>query len=337
MNLEQAKTIVEANKDAMSYVKQSHLEELSPLFEVHIEVITARKDQFHALPGNTYMPKKETMDLFADAAGVSYQDFETCTRKDGDDVYVGKSRGVIMGPDGKPRFGDVCEYEFDVQIRHEEDVLRDLDSKWPKYHVQGKLDERKSRLHHLELKKAARQRANTGARSRATLNLLGMATGLKDLFGKDEPDSATRKFMFSRIVVNAKNEMVLSRMLDAMAGTAASIYGPGSALPPGAAPLLEAPQIRTVTPEKLPDDLDAPPADADIFGDEEDTLDPREPFREVLRGYVDDFGDKFKAADLEKIKAAAEDEDISIEDLRKKVETVHGYLKSHGLLLEEPV
>jgi hypothetical protein len=77
----------------------------------------------------------------------------------------------------------------------------------------------------VQLRKVARQRANTGARNRATVAVLGMQTGFKNLYSKNEPDTATRVFLFSRVIVNAKNEIVLNRMLDNIAGPTQALYG----------------------------------------------------------------------------------------------------------------
>ncbi len=77
------------------------------------------------------------------------------------------------------------------------------------------------------MRKVARQRANTGARSRATLSILGMQTGFKDLFHPDDSPSATVTFLFSRIIVNTKNQMVLGFMLKNITSPAAMLYGPG--------------------------------------------------------------------------------------------------------------
>jgi hypothetical protein len=224
MTKSQALEIIKRYPDAKNYIKQSHLENLSPLVEVAIEVITCRKEDFHTLPGNTYMPRKETLDRFAMAAGISFNPLEESTRKE-NDCYIGRSQAMIMGPDGKYCYGDVCEYEYDVTIRHEEEMLIDRNSKTPRLHLGNKLVEDRARLAYLSLRKTARQRANTGARTRAILSILGMQTGFKDLFTQDAPPTAEKTFLFSRIIVNTKNEMVLSRMLDNLTAPAKALYG----------------------------------------------------------------------------------------------------------------
>jgi len=193
--------------------------------EVAIEAIVCKKEEFHSLQGNTYMPRKETLDRFAMAAGISFNPLEETTRKE-NDCYIGRTQAMIMGPDGKYSYGDVCEYEYDVTIRHEEEIIADRNSKTPRLHLNGKLLEDKERLAYLALRKVARQRANTGARSRAILSMLGMQTGFKDLFRPEAPPTTEKCFLFSRIIVNTKNEMVLGRMLDSLTTPALRLYGP---------------------------------------------------------------------------------------------------------------
>jgi hypothetical protein len=226
----QALECIEKYPDAKNYVKQSHLENLSPLVEVVIEAILCKKEEFHSLQGNTYMPRKETLDRFAMAAGISFNPIEEATRKE-NDCYIGRTQAMIMGPDGKYSYGDVCEYEYDVTIRHEEELIADRNSRTPKLHVGGKLIEDKARLAYLALRKVARQRANTGARSRAILSILGMQTGFKDLFRPEAPPTDEKYFLFSRIIVNTKNEMVLGRMLDSITAPALRLYGPDTRVP----------------------------------------------------------------------------------------------------------
>jgi len=224
MTSKQAKEFIAKYPDAKSFVKPSHLEELSPLLEVHIEAITVTKGEFHDLQGS-YMPHKETLDKFAAAAGVSYNTIAESTRKEGDGCYVGRSQGMVMGPDGKMILGDVCEYEFDVDVRLEELKLKgktawDNGQKSSRPYTPAELASER-----VQLQKVARQRANTGARNRATVSILGMQTGFKNLFAKNDPDTKTVTFLFSRIIVNAKNEMVMNRMLDNLGPSTAMLYG----------------------------------------------------------------------------------------------------------------
>ena len=252
MTKSQALEIIKRYPDAKNYIKQSHLEQLSPLVEVAIEAITCKKEDFHCLPGNTYMPRKETIDRFAMAAGISFNPLEESTRKE-NDCYIGRSQAMVMGPDGKYCYGDVCEYEYDVTIRHEEEMLIDRNSKTPRLHAGAKPVEDRARLAYLSLRKTARQRANTGARSRAILSILGMQTGFKDLFPPDAPPTAEKTFLFSRIIVNTKNEMVLHRMLDSLTAPAKALYGSD-------ARNLEAQPLHLALPEQPEPEEDPDPA-----------------------------------------------------------------------------
>ena len=259
MNSKQAREFIAKYPGAKSFVKPSHLEELSPLLEVHIEAIEARKDEFHDLQGS-YMPHKETLDKFAAAAGVSYNAMAEATRKEGDGCYVGRSQAMVMGPDGKMILGDVCEYEFDVDVRLEELKLKgktawDNGQKSNRPYTATELASER-----VQLQKVARQRANTGARNRATVSILGMQTGFKNLVAKNDPDTKTVTFLFSRIIVNAKNEMVMNRMLDNLGPATAMLYG--SQGPAQIAAPAEA-TMRTVAVED-PEESAAP---TDDFGD----------------------------------------------------------------------
>jgi hypothetical protein len=223
-----AQEFIKKYPNARSFIKPSHLEELSPLLEVQIEAVVVRKDEFHNLAGS-YAPKKETLDKFAQAAGINFNTTAETTRKEGDGCYVGTAQGMVLGPDGKWQMGPVCEYEFDVDVRLEESKLNgkaDWENKIGNKPGRREMSLNEIALERIQFQKVGRQRANTGARSRATLSLLGMQTGFKDLFSKDDQDGATRTFLFSRIIVNAKNEMVAQHMLNQITGNTAALFGP---------------------------------------------------------------------------------------------------------------
>jgi hypothetical protein len=240
MTTEQARKIIAKYPDAVNFVKNSHLEELSPLLEVHIEVVEVKKGDFHPLPGNVYYPKKETTDRFGNAAGISFARVEVSTRKE-DDAYVARAIPQEVGPDGKMVTWAPAEYEFDPEIRAEEFVLQD---KYNKYTT-----DKAKRLLVLSMKKVGRRRADTGARAAAIISAIGMPTGFRDLFAKNDPDTATRTFLFSRVIVNSKNEMVLQRALDNMFSSAGALYG-------GSTGQIEAhvAEPRDVSPDAEPED-----------------------------------------------------------------------------------
>ena len=251
MTKEKAREIIAKYPNAISFVKNSHLEELSPLVEVHIEVVEVKKEDFHILPGGNFYPKKETTDRFGNAAGISFARVETSTRKDGD-AYIGKAIPQEVGPDGKMIQWAPAEYEFDPEVRAEEDILRKPET----YDTDAK-----KRLKVLDYRKCARRRADTGARAAAIISAIGMPTGLKNLFTQNDPPTATRIFLFSRIIANTKNELVLNRALDNMFGATNALYG-GSF----GQSQIAAPEVRNVSPGEAETD------EFDDFGDFEGTV-----------------------------------------------------------------
>lgn len=260
MTSKQARDFIAKYSNAKSFVKPSHLEELSPLLEVHVEAIEVRKDEFHDISG-AFMPRKETLDKFAQAAGVSYNPTAETTRKEGEGCYVGTAQAKVLGPDGKELLGPVCEYEFDVSVRLEELKLKGK-ADWDHKDSNGRPGTRQYTeielgAERIQLMKVGRMRANTGARNRATLAVLGMQTGFKGLFGKNENDGTTRTFLFSRVIWNAKNEMVLNRMLDTLAAPQSALYGPA----PARAIAAPESEPRNVTPAPAGDNFPDVPFD----------------------------------------------------------------------------
>lgn len=244
MTSQQARDFIAKYPDALSYVKPSHLEELSPLLEVHIEAIVCRKDEFHDLKGS-FAPKKETLDKFAAAAGIGYNQTAEVTRREGEGCYVGTAQAMLMGPDGKYQFGALCEYEFDADVRLEEMKLNGK-KVWNNGQSSTRdFEPRELAMERIQFMKVGRQRANTGARSRATVAMLGMQTGFKDLFPKNSPPTATVTFLFSRIGFNPKNKMIMDAIASSMAHNTASLYGPKAA-----AALPSPESSRIVSPEE---------------------------------------------------------------------------------------
>lgn len=201
------------------FTKPAHFE-LDPggFFEPHVEVVKILKSDFHELEGGkTLWFRKETLDNIASAAGVFYDDIAQDKHIRGE-PFVARSRAITQGPDGQPVPGDVALYEFDPESRAELDLIRKYEK-----------DNRPFPINPLELRKKVLEytitgagRANTGARSRATIEALGMQTGFKDLFrGRSE-----EFFIFSRIIINVKNKLVAEAQLAALSGNSAKLYGP---------------------------------------------------------------------------------------------------------------
>lgn len=232
-------------KGARDFTKPSHFE-LDPagFFEVHVEAVKLTKEDVHFLQGGTIWFRKETLDTIANAAGVSFRDLPAEKHVRGE-PYIGRCQAITQGPDGQPVVGDVAEYEFDPELRAEEDILR-AQVKDASY----KPSEAARRLKVLEYEKAGHQRANTGARSRATIAAVGMQTGFKDLFKTRDEEW----FLFSRVIINVKNKLVAEMQLSAISGNVAMLYGPPKAI--------EAP-MRNVTPgfDDAHDDFTPTPPD----------------------------------------------------------------------------
>ena len=251
MNSKQAREFIAKYPNAKSFVKPSHLEELSPLLEVHIEAIEVRKDEFHDISG-AFMPRKETLDKFAQAAGVSYNPTAETTRKEGEGCYVGTAQAKVLGPDGKELLGPVRLEELKLKGKADWDHQDSNGRPGTRPYTEIELGAER-----IQLMKVGRMRANTGARNRATLAVLGMQTGFKGLFGKNEKDETTRTFLFSRVIWNAKNEMVLNRMLDTLAAPQAALYAPA----PARAIAAPESEPRNVTPPAAGEDFPDVPFD----------------------------------------------------------------------------
>ncbi len=276
-------------KGARDFTKPSHFE-LDPagFFEPHVEAVKIEKADVHFLQGGTIWFRKETLDTIASAAGVSFRDLPSEKHVRGE-PYVGRSQAITQGPDGQPVVGDVAEYEFDPVLRAEEDLLR-AQVKNKDY----KPSEVERRLKVLEYEKAGHQRANTGARSRATISAVGMQTGFKDLFQKGDVEF----FLFSRVIINVKNKMVAEMQLSAIGRNVNSLYGPQGDGPRR----IEG----TVHREERPAQVAGAP-DASDFAAE----DP-EPTIEALRAasltdLLDKYSDKIKPAGIDTSRRALAD------------------------------
>jgi hypothetical protein len=236
MTTQQARAIIAKYPNAISFVRKSHLEELTPVCEVHIEVIEATKDDFvdmGTVKGvTTYYPHKQLTDKIGNAAGISFAgDPQLIQLPSG--AWLGKAIPQELGPDGKMVQWAPANYEFNPADRAEEE--------WLRKHIKYKdplPSEVEQRLKILELKKVAARRADTGARVAAIVSAIGMPTGFKGIF---QNGASQVVFLFSRIIVNTKNEMVMQYALSKMFGAAAAVAGPSINTPAIAAPA--APQV----------------------------------------------------------------------------------------------
>jgi len=215
-------------KGAFDFTRKSHYEEMSPLLEPHAEVVEVHKDEFHALTGGVFYPRKETSDRLGKAAGISFSG-EVRIIKQPDGAWVGTAYPQELGPDGKMITWGPASYEFNPADRAEEELLRKSIKDAPEGTAPNAPTEVALKLKTLEYKKVALRRADTGARVAAIISTIGMPTGFKYLFSDKDGPSAVRVFLFSRVIVNTKNEMVLNRALDSMFGAAKLLGGPSAA------------------------------------------------------------------------------------------------------------
>ena len=305
MTKQQARDFIAKYPGARNFTKPSHFE-LPDLLEVHIEALTVTRADFHDLTGGVQYPKKETIDKFGIAAGVSYNTMIESTRKDGN-AFVGRSQGMTMGPDGQPIMGDVCEYEFDPELRAEEDFIKKPEN----YQSEGK-----KRLKVLEYTKMGRQRANTGARSRATLAVLGIQTGFKDL----KPEEV---FLFSRIMVNTKNQLLAQAMINNFAGNTRALFGPQG----------EAPRQISGTVTHAADAEPASPAPSMDFEPEE-PVDPIKLKKSTVLDLLDRYGAKLGKSAVDSTRAWIEGDQLNVipeADLDDVLAKIKGTLERQGV------
>ena len=238
-------------KGAIDFTRRSHYEPMAPLFEAHAEVVEVTANDFHNLGTvsgvTTFYPKKETVDKFAAAAGLSFASVNVGTRKDSPLCFVGKAQCEMLGPDGQKISLAPAEYEYDAEVRAEEEIINNQKKYKDGSKYNGPNGELERKSCYIQHRKVARRRSDTGARCAAIIAALGMPTGMKNLFAK----SPTVYFLFSRVVYNAKNKMVMDRALDSMFGAAKMLGGP-SDIEPDIIPIEEdehEPEMRTVEPE----------------------------------------------------------------------------------------
>ncbi len=191
------------------------------MFFPEIVAVHAEPGDFHKI-GQKFMPKKHIVDRIAEAAGITFLEQNCGTRTEtveNNTAWIGFAQGKKRMPDGTWRTSSVCEYEFDPSMRAEEEILKNP----------GKFkDEVSKKLKVLELKKFARQRANTGARLRTIHEITGMQTSF-------EAGQLKRALVYSRVAVNTDlllaDPQTREIALDAALGITRQIYGPSKEEP----------------------------------------------------------------------------------------------------------
>ena len=178
------------DEKALVFVKEEDLR-TQTMFVPEVTVLHAEATDFHNISGR-FMPKGYQTDRIGQASGVSFVQEGCGSRKEGDNIFVGYAQGKRRLPDGSWRFSSVCEYEFDVDVRSEEDFAADATK--PDRDRKYKTEVSKA-AHVLQLKKFARQRANTGARLRVIRELTGMPVSFKGA-------EIQKAMIFARVAVN---------------------------------------------------------------------------------------------------------------------------------------
>lgn len=225
-----------------------------PLYKAEVTEIRATGEEFHAMQGGKYMPNKAVTDRIGEAAGVDFIAERCGTRKEGTSCYVGWAQGRVRLPDGSWRYSTVEEYEYDVEVRCEEEFLKGKKA-GDSYRQYTDIEKAQKRI---ELSKVARARAATGARLRVIRQLTGMPVAFTAA-------EKSRPLIFSRIVQNT--DFILQtaegRMMAiaAATGIAAQVYGAqAAALPAAPAPIAEealrSVDEATATFEDVPGDVD---------------------------------------------------------------------------------
>lgn len=186
------------------------------MFFPEIVAVHAEPGDFHKI-GSKFMPKKYIVDRIAEASGATFLENNCGTRTEivgGVTVWIGFAQARKRTTDGTFRTSSVCEYEFDPTMRAEEEILKNPN----KFK-----DETSKKLKVLELRKFARQRANTGARLRVIHELTGMQTSF-------EQGQLKRALVYSRVAINT--DLLLADpktrevALEAALGVTRQMYGP---------------------------------------------------------------------------------------------------------------
>ena len=333
MRKDRALQIMSQNKgNALVYARREEIEEISPQYEPIVTILEFDKDDFAPMGGGNFYPMKSATNRIADATGVSFThncgtrevgNFHTIEVRQASEGYfyavgnyavIAHAQGQRLKPDGSPRLSSVCEYEFNVVDRANEDFLSDFQNK--KY-IKNAIDARKKLL---TLKKFATRRASTGAELAVIRELAGVPTALKQ-------DQISKPMLFAQIVENNQFKLQIAQDLmktpdgrqsvaNAMFGTTQALYGPQSgqqALPDagGANPV----DVTSENEDSEADEFD----DFGDFGDFEATVpsetEERRDILMVLEEYLN--SDILPRSGKDQVKLALEhDGEFTIEKLR---------------------
>ena len=270
--------------------------------------IPANESDFHQIKGGKLMPKGHHTEKIARATGTSI--FDVSSRKERDYIWVGSAKGRRRMPDGTYEQKG-ADYEFDAEMRAEEDILGDAD-KYP--------TDVSKRQHLLALCRFGRQRAETGASLRVIRKLANIPTA----FSRGE---INRSMIFVRIEVNTDQLLTnpsTARMAVQLAigdgGAVQQIYGPQARddRPQEAIPAPEGETIEgdaeTIDATEIDPEFEDPP----FGGDEPET--PEETYIRRLHTYRKDWDLPESAnALIDGILELKEPTLVSLKDLNKRI------------------
>lgn len=302
---------------ALSFFRQEALGEVLPLYKIVETSIEATKDEFHNISGS-FTPGKAVLDRVADASGISYLQGNCGVKIEKvaapyfgytDLRFVGSAQGEVTKPDGTKRRSSVCEYEFDVMIRAEEEFLKN-NSKYT--------SEIAKKKYVLGLTKVARARANTGARSRVVRELTGMPTGFKaNIFNGDDVT-----MHFKKVVANPENKMVLDAGLANMFGSTESLYGKRQQLQ---------------TPEVVSSDATSK-SDKNVFNQTEPVISAEEKEILKLQSQIREWVGLFEfPTEADPVREASLSGKLSLSDLKTNWNMFKNHLVSSGQIQEGSV
>lgn len=313
MTKEQALKVVKDNPDALDLTKPSHFGDLSPLVEVHVEIVTITRGECVKQDGG-FMPDNSVITRLGLAAGVQFLPLPKDYDRLPGPVWVGYAACAQLGPDGSLETAATGLYEWDPEIQTEALRVKGKKGQW--------VDDGGGRGHYgpstpytpqelaekkLDFMKFGLQRANTGSRTRAFLAALGTKRSFKDLFSDKGRPEDERKILVSRIIRNTKNEMVLKAQLDSMVGNIAGMYGK-----PAAAQLTAEAGMRTVGPGTEDHAAPSPASPGSFEPDPEQPLDPIALKKRTIVDLLRKYGDKLKAKTVEDTLAWIEGDQLNM-------------------------
>ncbi len=276
----------------------------SPLIKLELAVVkidprdVREGGEVHTIGGQK-TPSRSALDKIADATGIDFT--ESRSWKEDEHTWVCSMTGRRKQPDGTWRYA-TADYELDLEARAEEIRKRN-----------GSQASKETEI--LQLRKFARQRANTGARLRVIRALTGLKTGFT-------PDELSRPFVFPRFSVNMEAALrdpdMKRAALNQALGVTADLYG-ASAEPRDVTPRAEEPaQIEAPAEEE---------AGVEFAADE--APDPRDALRNQLQDFLN--ADTLGSEICSVIGAVKDNPQASVEALQNMVNSAE---RAHKRALE---